>query len=469
MMDVSVETVSALERTVIVGLPAEEIDDKVESRLKETASKIRMNGFRPGKVPVREVRRRYGESVRLEVVSEAIDQSYPKALADQALMAASQPEIEIVTNEAGKNLEYKALIEIFPEIELKSLDQISVKKPLVEIQESDVDAMIEKVREQHADWADKEGDEGAQQDDQVTMDFVGSVDGEAFEGGTAEDFNVVIGSGQLVPGFEDQLVGVKADDALTVKVTFPEDYNSDALKGKDAEFAVTVKKVASKRMPALDEAFVEKLGVSEGGLEGFREEVRKNMARELNRSVENEIKVQVFDQLLELNPLEVPKALVKQEMERQRQESVEQMSSQYNVDKEQVAKLLPLEGFQERSERSVKLALLLADYIKANKIEATDEQVDEKIDKMAKEMGSSVVDPEMIKKYYRSNENQLAQVRSMVVEELAVQHIMDNGQVSDNPVSYDEAIKGTFGREPEEGKEEAPADQAAEASTAAEK
>lgn len=445
-MDVSVETVSELERAVIVGLPADEVDQKVESRLKETASKIRMNGFRPGKVPVREVRRRYGESVRLEVISEVIDQSYPKALAEHALAPASQPEIEIVTNEAGQKFEYKALIEIFPEIELKSLDQISVKKPVVEIQESDVDAMIEKVREQHAEWTEKAADAGAQADDQVTMDFVGTVDGEAFEGGTAEDFAVVIGSGQLVPGFEDQLVGVKPDDALTVKVTFPDDYSSESLQGKDAEFAVTVKKVASKTLPALDEAFVEKLGVTEGGLDGFREEVRKNMTRELNRSVDNEIKVQVFDQLLDLNPIQVPKALVKQEMERQRQESVEQMSNQYNVDKEQVAKLLPLAGFEERSERSVKLALLLADYIKVNEIEATDEQLDAKIEEMA----SSFVDPEMLKKYYRSNENQMAQVRSMVVEELAVQHIMDNGQVTDNPVSYDEAIKGTFGRASEE-------------------
>jgi trigger factor len=444
-MDVSVETVSELERKVIVGLPAEEIDQKVESRLKETASKIRLNGFRPGKVPVREVRRRYGESVRFEIISEVIDQSYPKALAEQSLTAASQPEIEIITNKAGQKFEYKALIEVFPKIELKSLEQISVKKPVVEIQESDVDAMIEKVREQHAEWSDKDAQEAAQQDDQVTMDFVGTVDGEAFEGGAAEDFAVVIGSGQLVPGFEDQLVGAKVDDALTVKVTFPEDYGNESLKGQDAEFAVTVKKVATKQLPELDEAFVEKLGVTEGGLDGFREEVRKNMARELNQSVENEIKVQVFDQLLELNPLEVPKALVKQEMERQHQESVEQMSKQYKVDKEQVAKLLPMEGFREKSERSVKLALLLADYIKVNEIKASDEQIDEKIEEMA----SSFVDPEMLKKHYRSNENQLAQIRSLVVEELAVQHIIDNGQVTENPVTYDDAIKGNYGREQE--------------------
>lgn len=442
-MDVSVETVSELERNVIIGLPAEEIDAKVETRLKETAKKIRINGFRPGKVPVREVRRRYGESVRLEVVSEAIDQSYPKALADQSLMAASQPEIEIISNEVGQKFEYKAVIEIFPEIALKSLDQIAVKKPVVEIQESDIDQMIEQVREQHAEWSEKA--EAAANDDQVTIDFVGSVDGEEFEGGKADDHELVLGSGAFIPGFEDQLIGAKADDALTVKVTFPEDYNSEDLKGKDAEFAVTVKKVSSKVLPELDEAFVEKLGVTEGGLDGFRDEVRKNMTRELNRSVENEIKVQVFDQLLELNPLDVPKALVKQEMERQRDEQAEQMASQYKIPKEQVAQFLPLETFEERSVRSVKLALLLADYIKVNEIEPSEEQLDAKIDEMA----TSFVDPEMLKKYYRSNENQMSQVRSMVVEELAVQQLMDNGQVTDNPVSYEEAIKGTFGREPE--------------------
>lgn len=442
-MDVSVETVSELERSVIIGLPAEDIDAKVETRLKETAKKIRINGFRPGKVPVREVRRRYGDSVRLEVVSEAIDESYPRALADQSLMAASQPEIEIIKNEVGQKFEYKAVIEVFPEIALKSLDQIAVKKPVVEIQESDIDQMIEQVRDQHAEWSEKA--EAAASDDQVTIDFVGSIDGEEFEGGQAEDHELVLGSGAFIPGFEDQLIGAKADDALTVKVTFPEDYNSEELKGKDAEFAVTVKKVAAKVRPELDEAFVEKLGVTEGGLDGFRDEVRKNMTRELNRSVENEIKVQVFDQLLDLNPLEVPKALVNQEMERQRDEQAEQMASQYNIPKEQVAQFLPLSSFEERSIRSVKLALLLADYIKVNEIEPTDEQVDAKIEEMA----TSFVDPEMLKKYYRSNENQMAQVRSMLVEELAVQKIMDNGQVSDNPVSYDEAIKGTFGREPE--------------------
>jgi trigger factor len=446
-MEVSVETVSELERTVIIGLPADEIDQKVESRLKETAKKIRLNGFRPGKVPVREVRRRFGDSVRFEVVSEAIDQSYPKALADQSLAAASQPEIEILKNEVGEKLEYKANIEVFPEIELKSLDQITVSKPVVEIVESDVDEMIEKVREQHGEWSEK-GDAAAK-GDQLTMDFVGTIEGEAFEGGTAEDFDILIGSGQLVPGFEDQLIGAKVDDAITVKVTFPEDYSSEELKGRDAEFAVTVKKVSSKILPEVNEEFLRKLGVQEGGVEEFREEVRKNMSRELKKSVENEIKLQVFDQLLELNPLEVPKALVRQEMERQRQESVEQMSGEYKIDKEQIAKFLPLENFKDRSERSVKLALLLADYIKTNKIEASEEQLDAKIEEMA----TSFVEPEMLKKYYRSNEGQMAQLRSMLVEELAIEHIMKNAQVTDNAVSYDEAIKGTFGREPESEEE----------------
>ncbi|MEJ2741074.1 MAG: trigger factor [Gammaproteobacteria bacterium] len=460
-MDVSVEAIGELERRLIIKLPADEIDSKVEQKLKEAAKTVRVNGFRPGKVPVREVRRRFGESVRFEIISEAIDASYSKALNDQSFLVASQPQIEILNNQAGSAFQYQATVEVFPEVTLNNLDCIEVKNPIVSIEESDVDELIEQVREQYATW--EQTSEAAADGHIVLIDFNGTIDGEPFEGGAETDYEVVIGSGKLAPGFEDQLVGVRTDDAITVTVTFPEDYSQENLQGKTAQFAVNVKAVKQKQFPELDDAFFEKLGMkADGGIEQFRQNVRENMSNQLKQAVEDEIRSQVFNELLKLNPLSVPKALVEKEMARQRDEALQRAVQQFEVDEQQISKLFPLDFFRERSERSVKIALMLSEYIKLNDIQADDELIDAKI----REMAVGHINADNLIQFYRKNEQHLEQVKATVVESMVVEKLLAGAKVTENPVSYFEAIRGDFGRPTEdededEGKEHDAAPEAA--------
>ncbi|MDX1398117.1 MAG: trigger factor [Oceanospirillum sp.] len=430
-MQVSVETTSGLERRVTIQVPAAQIDEAVEERLKQTAKSARINGFRRGKVPMSFVRRQYGNEVRAEVVSEVMRTKYVEAITQEKLNPAGFPEIDASVNEAGKDLEFIATLEVYPEVEVGSVADLSVEKPVASVSDEDLDKMIEVLREQQAKW--NEVDRAATEQDQVNIDFEGFIDGEAFEGGKAEGHDLGLSSGTFIPGFEAQLVGAKAGDEKDVNVTFPEDYQAEQLKGKDAVFKVKVNKVSEQQKPELDDEFFKAYGVEEGGLEAFRADVKKNMERELEQTVKSKVKEQVVTALVERNEFDVPKALISNEIDALRQQAVQQFGGPSNFD----ASALPAELFQEQAEKRVKLGLLMASVVEAKELKADDAAIRAYVEKLAE----SYQDPQQVVDYYMNNEQMRQQLESAVLEEQVVEALLGEATVSEVEMSYDDAIK----------------------------
>lgn len=428
-MQVSVETTSNIERRMTIGVPAQEIDKAVEKRLQETARTVRMNGFRPGKVPYKVVKRRFGDSVRQEVVGEVMRDSYVKALEESDVSPAGWPRFEPKTMEEGKDLEFVAIFEVLPEIELGDLSKIEVEKMVAEVTDKDIDKMIDNLRRQQATM--KEVKRKSKNKDTVTIDFKGYIDGEAFEGGEAQDHRLELGSGQMIPGFEKGIVGAKAGEDIEVEVTFPEDYHNEDLKGKPAKFEISVKKVEEAQLPELNEEFFQRFGIEADSEEAFREEVKKNMERELKQAMSAKVKNDVVDGLLETTEVEVPQALIDQEIDRLRNDAVQRFGGQ--MDPQQ----LPKEIFQDQASRRVKTGLLFQEIVKTNDLKADDEKVDEKI----REIASTYEQPEEVVTHFNSNPEQKAQIESVVLEDAVVDFVLDQAKVKENKAKYDDVIQ----------------------------
>ncbi|PBK04022.1 trigger factor [Pseudomonas abyssi] len=429
-MQVSVETTSGLERRMTVGIPADRIENEVNKRLQQTAKRARVDGFRPGKVPMSVIRKRFGASAHQEVIGEVIQSSFYEAVMQEKLNPAGAPSVEPKSMEEGKDFEYIATFEVYPEVTLAGFEGISVERPESEVTDADVDTMLETLRKQNTRFEAVE--RAAENGDQVTIDFVGKIDGEAFQGGTANGTNLVLGSGRMIPGFEEGLVGAKAGDNLTLNVTFPEDYQNLDLAGKAAEFETTVQEVAAPALPELDDEFFAQFGVTEGGLDGFRAEVRKNMERELRQAIKTKVKAQVMDGLLESNTVEVPKALISSEIDRLREQAVQQFGGgNFN------ASQLPAELFEEQAKRRVSLGLIVAEVVKQNDIKPDNDRVRA----MVEELASAYQEPEQVVNWYYQNEQQLGEIQSVVLEEQVVDTVLQKAQVTDKKVAYEEAVK----------------------------
>ena len=320
-MQVSVETTQGLERRLTITVPAENVETEVKKRLQQLSKTQRIDGFRAGKVPVSVINKRFGPAVRQEVAGEVMQRNYIEAIVAEKINPAGAPTFAPKALEAGKDLEFSATFEVYPEVEVQGLDKIAVEKPAVEVTDEDLANMLETLRKQHASWADVDAAAGA--NDRVTVDFVGTIDGEEFEGGKAEDFPLELGQGRMIPGFEDNIVGKKAGEEVVADVNFPEDYHAENLKGKAAQFTITVKKVEAQELPELSDEFATKFGVAEGGVDALKEEVKKNMTRELDQAVKANVKDQAIKGLLEQNEVEVPKALIDQEVDALREQAAQ--------------------------------------------------------------------------------------------------------------------------------------------------
>lgn len=432
-MQVSVETTSGLERRLIVGVPSSRVDSAVDSRLQEAAKTVKLNGFRPGKVPMKVVRQRFGQSVRMEVLGQVMNDSFYEAIREQGLKPAGRPEIEPKSMEEGKDIEFVATFEVFPEIELKDYSSIEVKKPVAEITAADLDKMIDNLRQQRATWQAVE--RAAVEGDQVNIDFLGTKDGEAFDGGAGEGTDLELGSGRMIPGFEDGIVGMSAGEEKVLALTFPEDYHSEELKGAAVEFKITVNSVNERIKPELNDEFFKMFGVEDGGEEAFRAEVEKNMARELKNAVKMRIKNQVMDGVLEVHSdLQVPKALVSQEIDALRNQQMQQFGAL--AEKINPKDILPDELFSENAERRVKLGLVLNELITSEKITADSDKVRAALEEMA----SSYEDKEEVINWYMSQPEQLQQIEGMVIEEEVVEKLLEKSKVSEETLSYEEVM-----------------------------
>ncbi len=427
-MQVSVETTSNIERRMTIGVPAQEIDQAVQKRLQETARTVRLNGFRPGKVPMSVVKRRFGDSIRQEIVGEVMRDNYIKALQEQDVNPAGWPRFEPKTMEEGKDLEFVAIFEVLPEIELGDLSKVEVEKPVSEVTDKDIDTMIDNLRRQQATM--KEVKRKSKNKDVVTIDFKGSIDGEEFEGGSAEGHRLTLGSGQMIPGFEKGIVGGKAGEELEIDVEFPADYHNEDLAGKPAKFAITIHKVEEPQLPELDQEFFKRFGIEAEDEAAFREEVKKNMERELKQAVSNKIKNDVVEGLLATTELDIPSALVDQEIDRLRQDAVQRFGGQ--VDFQQ----LPKEIFEDQAKRRVKTGLLFQEVVKKNDLKADDAKVEEKI----QEIASTYEQPDEVIAHFSSNPDQKAQVESSVLEDAVVDHVLAQAKVTEKKMKYEEAV-----------------------------
>lgn len=440
-MQVSVESITNIERRITVGVPAERIETEVESRLKKAAQNARIDGFRPGKVPLKIIKQRYGAGVRQEVVGEVMQQTFYDAITQEKLNPAGQPQIEPKTMEEGKDLEYVATFEVYPEVTVADLSGIEVERQSATIEPSDVDNMIEQLRKQQSKM--EQVDREAQDGDQVDINFKGTLDGEEFEGGSAENTPLVLGSGRMIPGFEDGLVGLKAEQETVLKLTFPEEYHAKEMAGKDVEFAVTVNSVSEPTLPELNDEFFALFGVEEGGEEKFREEITKNMGRELKNAIKNKVKSQVVVGLVKAHDIDLPKALLDQEVNRLRQEMVQQYGGGgQGFD----PSMLPADLFMDQAKQRVSMGLIINQYIEDQNVELDNDRVETMIDEMAQSYES----PEEVIEYIKGNEQQMAQLKSVALEDQVIDSLLESMKITDVTCSYEDAIKPPEPPMPEE-------------------
>jgi trigger factor len=428
-MQVSVESTSALERRMTVGVPAERIEAEVSKRLQQTARRAKVPGFRPGKVPMSVIRQRYEDSARQEALGELIQSSFYEAVVEQKLNLAGAPSVEPQPLSKGEDLHYTATFEVYPEVRIGGLQSIRVERLQAEVGDADVENMLEILRKQNTRF--EVAERPAETGDQLNIDFTGKIDAEAFAGGSAKGTQLVLGSGRMIPGFEEALVGAAAGEERVITPTFPVDYQNLDLAGKTAEFSVTVNSVSAPRLPELNDEFFALFGVKDGGLDGFRAEVRKNMERELRQAIKSKVKSQVMEGLLQSNPVEVPKALVADEVDRLRAQAIQQFGGNVQPDR------LPLELFEEQAKRRVALGLLVAEVVKQFELKPVDARVREVIEEMA----SAYQEPEQVVAWYYKNDQQLNEVRSVVLEEQVVDTVLQSANVTDKSVSYEEAVK----------------------------
>lgn len=429
-MQVSVENTSAIERVLTISVPAARIEDKVSSEVAKTAKTVRIDGFRKGKVPVSIIKKRYGQGIRLDVVEQVMRDAYVEAVQKQELQPAGMPVIEPKSMEEGADLEFVAKVEVYPEIELSDLSKVEAERVLSEVTDADVDNMLETLRKQNADW--KPVKRKSVDGDQVIIDFVGYLGEEAFDGGSAEGHKLVLGSNTMIPGFESGIVGAKSGEERTIEVTFPEDYQAEHLKGKEATFKITVSEVAKQELPKLDDAFVEKFGLTDATVDGLRTEVRKNMERELNQAIKAKLKTGLFDSLVANNTVEVPKAVVDQEIDALRKQAAQQFGGQ-NFDTSQ----LPAELFQDEANKRAQLGLLISEVVKVNDIKVEDDRVRAFLEEMAQ----AYQEPQQVIDYYLNNKEQLSQVQSAVLEEQVVDKLLESANVTEVTLGYEDAIK----------------------------
>ena len=428
-MQVSVEMTSELSRKMTVNVPEALVQEKIAQRLKSLAREVKIDGFRPGKVPAQVVKKMYGEQVRGEVSGDLINSTFYKALEDENINPVGRPLIEEIDQADG--FKYTAVFEVYPEISLAAVNKLEVVRPIASVADSDVDDMIEKLRAQKQDWLIV--DRGAQALDRITVGFTGIADDENFTDGRIEDFKVICGEKKMIPGFEENLIGLKANDNKVFSVTFPEDYSHEKLAGKIAEFNVDVTSVEEPILPAIDQEFIAAYGISNGSLESFRADIKNNMERELEQALRGKLKIAVMDELYEKVQITTPNTLIDTEVENLLKPYIEKAKKQ-NTNIEELS--IPRDAFEEQAKRRVALGLILSEVVQKNSIEIDNGKVLSTIENMAK----SYERPEDVVKWYYSDEKRLDDVRQMVLEDQVIEWLITQAKVTDETVKFSDVM-----------------------------
>ncbi len=425
-MQVTVESTGKLERRMRVELPAERIESEVNSRLQSVGRTVKLKGFRPGKVPAKVVKQRYGKKIREEVLSELMQKSYTDAVMQENLKPAGGPQVQAEEGSDDKSFAYVATFEIMPEIELKDLDKLEYQTPEVTIGDADMDEMILKLRKQRASW--EEVDRASAEGDRVVVDFTGTLKGEEFDGGKGTEVPVILGQGAMLPDFEKALFGIKAGDEKTFKVKFPKDYHADDLAGKKVDFAITTHRVEEEHLPPVDDSLAEAFEVQEGGIDKFMTDVRENMQREADAKVKSDLREQIINALLAANPVEIPQSLKHQEMHSLQHDAMRRLGV------EDHSKAPPLETFAEMAEQRVRLSLLVTQLIADEGLTVDADKVRERVEEMCAGYENSA---EMVDMYV-SNPEIVRQIEPLVLEQQAFDWLLDKGKTTTKKVAFTE-------------------------------
>jgi len=430
-MQQAVHNTSPLERNITVSIPVERIEAEIAQRLKKLARTVKMQGFRPGHVPIKMVERHYGFQVRQEVVTDEVQQRFADAVKDQNYRVAGYPRFQPVpATEGASNVEYTATFEVYPEIVVGDLSKIEVTRPSTQVSDADVDKTVETLRKQRAKFNNV--DRPAQNGDLVNIDFEGLIAGQPFEGNKAANFTVVLGEARMLPDFESSIVAMKTGETKTFPLTFPQDYN-EALKGKTADFTVTVNQVAEPDLPPVDAEFAKQLGVASGDVEQLKREVRQNVEAEVTKRIKSTVKEQVMDAMHAAATFEVPRSLLDSEIQRMQQQAVEDLRQRGMA---QQGVTLPPDLFTDRAARRIKVGLVVAELVRRNNLQAKPEQVR----KLIEEHAQSFEQPDQLVRWYYADPSRLAEVEALVMEDNVVEWALGNMKVSDEKTSFDELM-----------------------------
>jgi trigger factor len=427
-MQVSVESIGKLERRMQVAVPAERVAKEIAARLKDLSRTARLKGFRPGKAPITVIKQQFGPQVHREVIGELLQSSYEEAVTQNQLTPAGSPRIEPQSMDEGQDLKYVATFEVFPEVVMQPIEALQIDKVTAEVTESDIDAMIERLRKQQVQYAPvtRAGAAG----DKITIDFEGSIDGVAFAGGKGENIAIVIGEGRMLPDLENGLIGASADEKREIKVNFPADYRATELAGKLAVFATHVKSVEEPKLPELDDEFCKAFGVTEGGLPKLREDVAANMRRELEQNIRGRNKSAVMDKFYQANPIELPNVLVEGQIRDMQMEAMRRSGAK------DAAQAPPREPLVEPAKRRVALGLLLNDIIRKNNLVADRERVNQRLDELVGAYGDAAT----MKRAYLQNADAMRQVESLALEDQVVDWILAHAKVHEAASSFKELM-----------------------------
>lgn len=440
-MQVSVEPLNGLERKLTISIPHADVEEEVSAKLHELAREVKIDGFRPGKVPMKIIISRFSDSVREKVKQDLIQPSLSKALKEKEIIPAGLLKIEPHQEESAQDFSYTAIVEVFPEISITELNQDEIEQTEAKIQSQDVADLLVKLQKQHAEWI--EVSRPAKEKDKVVIDFIGTIDGETFDGGSQDNFEVELGSNSMIKGFEAGLVDKSSKQSFELDLTFPTKYQQEDLAGKNVKFAVTLQKVLEQKLPALDEDFAKSMGIKEGGVEALKKDIQANMERELERRISAANRERIFDKLLALNSFNLPVTLINQEIDHLKHEMFHHLFGPQHNENEKIPNF-PRELFEEKAKRRVHLGLLLTEYVKLHSIKVDDKLVDAKIEKMA----DAYEEPEELRSWYNQPENR-SELEAIVLEEMVAEKIKEKATIIIQEKTYDEVMNKSANEEDE--------------------
>jgi trigger factor len=433
-MAVNVETLEKLERKITLTLPVKVIQSEVDSRLKRLARTVKMDGFRPGKVPMNVVAQRYGYSVHYEVMNDKVGEAFAQAANEAKLRVAGQPKITEKEGSPEGELAFDAVFEVFPEVKIGDLSTAEVEKLNTEVTDAAIDKTLDILRKQRRTFALRPQDAAAQEGDRVTVDFEGKIDGEPFQGGKAEDFQVLLGEGQMLKEFEDAVRGMKAGESKTFPLAFPADYHGKEVAGKTADFMVTIKKIEAAHLPEVDEALAKSLGIADATVEGLRSDIRKNLEREVKFRLLARNKQAVMDALVAKAELDLPKSSVQSEVDRLIEGARADLKQRGIKDADKAP--IPDDMFRPQAERRVRLGLVVAELVRANNLQAKPEQIKSHVEELA----ASYEKPAEVVRWYFSDRQRLAEVEGIVLENNVTEFVLGKAKVVEKTVSFDELM-----------------------------